>query len=440
MGVRATQLTVAHAARPAARRTSASSRTFVGGGFGIKAMVWPHVTLTAMAARARRPAGEADARPARRCSPPTGTARSRSSAITLGADAGRPADRDPAREALAHLAVRRLGRAGDRRLARSSTRCENYRGVHRLIQRQHDDADVHPRPGRVARRRSRSRRAMDELAYAARHRPGRAAAAQPRRRSIRAATRGPATGCAECLRLGAERFGWAERDPAPAHDARRRLADRHRAWPAAAYPIAFFMPAQRARARIHADGSAVVQTAHAGVRHRRARPWRRRSAPTRSASPSATCEFQAGDTDLPNSTAAVGSAGAGMVSSAVHAAGTALREQLIAHGGRRRASRRCTASSPTSVTVADGRMTSSRAAGRGRHLRRAARPQPPGRRRGDRHVAPAAARHAARAAHLRRAVRRGRRRPRARAGPRPPAASAPSRPGACSTRCSPAAS
>jgi xanthine dehydrogenase molybdopterin-binding subunit B len=34
-------------------------------------------------------------------------------------------------------------------------------------------------------------------------------------------------------------------------------------------------------------------------------------------------EFQAGDTDLPNSTAAVGSAGAGMVSSAVHAAGTA---------------------------------------------------------------------------------------------------------------------
>ena len=41
-------------------------------------------------------------------------------------------------------------------------------------------------------------------------------------------------------------------------------------------------------------------------------------------------EFEAGDTDLPNSTAAVGSAGAAMVSSAVHAAGTALRDQLVA--------------------------------------------------------------------------------------------------------------
>ena len=30
---------------------------------------------------------------------------------------------------------------------------------------------------------------------------------------------------------------------------------------AAAYPIAFFMPEQRARARLHADGSAVVQMA-----------------------------------------------------------------------------------------------------------------------------------------------------------------------------------
>ena len=98
---------------------------------------------------------------------------------------------------------------------------------------------------------------------------------------------------------------------------------------AAAYPIAFFMPPQRARARIYADGSAIVQTATqefgTGVL-------------TMATQVGADAlgvalrdmEFQAGDTDLPNSTAAVGSAGAGMVSSAVHAAGTALREQLIA--------------------------------------------------------------------------------------------------------------
>jgi xanthine dehydrogenase YagR molybdenum-binding subunit len=37
-----------------------------------------------------------------------------------------------------------------------------------------------------------------------------------------------------------------------------------------------------------------------------------------------------GDTDLPNTSAAVGSAGATMVSAAVHAAGTALRDKLVA--------------------------------------------------------------------------------------------------------------
>ena len=90
---------------------------------------------------------------------------------------------------------------------------------------------------------------MDELAYQLADRPGRAAAAQPHRRRPASATRGPATGCAECLRLGAERFGWSERNPAP-------RTTRDGDWligtgmAAAAYPVAFFMPPQRARARI----------------------------------------------------------------------------------------------------------------------------------------------------------------------------------------------
>jgi xanthine dehydrogenase YagR molybdenum-binding subunit len=68
--------------------------------------------------------------------------------------------------------------------------------------------------------------------------------------------------------------------------------------------------------------------------------------------------FEAGDTDLPNSTAQVASAGAGMVASAVHAAGTTLRAQLVQmaiadegsplHGV-----------DPGSVAVAGGRMVSS---------------------------------------------------------------------------------
>jgi xanthine dehydrogenase YagR molybdenum-binding subunit len=160
----------------------------------------------------------------------------------------------------------------------------------------------------------------------------------------------------ECLRLGAERFGWSGRNPVP-------RATRDGDWligtgmAAAAYPIAFFMPAQRARARVFADGSAIVQTSTqefgTGVL-------------TMAAQVGADAlgvalrdlEFQAGDTDLPNSTAAVGSAGAGMVSSAVHAAGGALREQLVslAVGDERSP---LYGADPASVAVADGRLTCS---------------------------------------------------------------------------------
>ena len=97
---------------------------------------------------------------------------------------------------------------------------------------------------------------------------------------------------------------------------------------AAGYPIAFFMPEQRARARIHADGSAVVQTATQEFGTGVLTMATQVAADALGVDVSAM-EFQAGDSDLPNSTSAVGSAGAGMVSSAVHAAGRALRRQLV---------------------------------------------------------------------------------------------------------------
>jgi xanthine dehydrogenase YagR molybdenum-binding subunit len=73
--------------------------------------------------------------------------------------------------------------------------------------------------------------------------------------------------------------------------------------------------------------------------------------------PLADMRFEGGDTDLPNISSAVGSAGAGMISAAVHAAGVNLRGQLVAlavadtgsplHG--------C---DPAEVDVVDGRMRS----------------------------------------------------------------------------------
>ena len=145
------------------------------------------------------------------------------------------------------------------------------------------------------------------------------------------------------------------------------------------------MPPQRARARIYADGSAIVQTSTqefgTGVL-------------TMATQVGADAlgvalrdmEFQAGDTDLPNSTAAVGLGRRGhgqlrrsrrrhRAARAAHRAGRRATEQSPLHGA-----------DPASVTVADGRLTSSERPDAGDTLPRAARPQPHVRRRGDRHA------------------------------------------------------
>jgi xanthine dehydrogenase YagR molybdenum-binding subunit len=62
-----------------------------------------------------------------------------------------------------------------------------------------------------------------------------------------------------------------------------------------------------------------------------------------------------GDTDMPNTSSAVGSAGATMVSASVHAAGTALRAQLVATAVADEGSP-LHGANPAAVEVEDGRM------------------------------------------------------------------------------------
>jgi xanthine dehydrogenase YagR molybdenum-binding subunit len=134
-------------------------------------------------------------------------------------------------------------------------------------------------------------------------------------------------GLPECLRLGAQRFGWADRDPTPRA---RRDGD----WligtgvASAGYPVPLLMPVQRARARLYADGGAVVEagTQEFGTGVTTAMAQVGADA---LGVPLADVRFASGDTDLPNVSSAVGSAGAGMISAAVHAAATALRRQLV---------------------------------------------------------------------------------------------------------------
>jgi xanthine dehydrogenase YagR molybdenum-binding subunit len=349
-GIRATQQTVAQLlGLPIAHVRVVTG--FVGGGFGSKAMVWPNVTLAAMAARhVRRPVKLMLTRPQMFTS--NGHREEQEQRITLGAR------RDGRLTAIRHEKLSVTSPFDD--WAEPATGvssqlygCENYLGVHRLIKGNTMTPTFTRGPGEALGVFTLET-AMDEVACELGMDPV----------ELRLRNHTPvdpfghpwsSDGFEECLRTGAERFGWSQRNPAP-------RATRDGDWlvgtgmAASAYPVALFMPPQRARARIFADGSAVVQTSTqefgTGVL-------------TMAAQVGADAlgvalrdmDVQAGDSDLPNSTAAVGSAGAGMVSSAVHAAGTVLREQLVSlavgdagsslHGA-----------DPNSVTVANGRLTS----------------------------------------------------------------------------------
>ncbi|MGN9789354.1 xanthine dehydrogenase family protein molybdopterin-binding subunit [Nonomuraea sp. ZG12] len=351
MGIRATQQTVAALLGLPIADVRVITH-FVGGGFGSKAMVWPHTTLTAIAARhVGRPVKLMLTRPQAFTS--SGHREEQEQRITLGAAA------DGRLTAIRHEKLSITSPFDD--WAEPATGvssqlyvCDDYLGVHRLVRGNTMTPTFTRGPGETLGVYVLET-AMDELAYATATDPV----------ELRLRNRAPADpqgnpwssdGLAECLRLGAERFGWTRRTPEP-------RTTRDGDWligtgmAAAAYPIAFFMPPQRARARILADGSATVQTSTqefgTGVL-----TMATQVGADALGVPLRDVRFEAGDTELPNSSAAVGSAGAGMVGSAVHAAGTALREQLIAlavddpgsplHGV-----------GPASVTVTDGRLTSS---------------------------------------------------------------------------------
>ena len=81
---------------------------------------------------------------------------------------------------------------------------------------------------------------------------------------------------------------------------------------AAGYPIPLFMPTQHARARIYADGSAIVETGTQEFGTGVGTMMTQVGADALGLSVESV-GFRAGDTDLPLSSSAVGSAGATMV-------------------------------------------------------------------------------------------------------------------------------
>jgi xanthine dehydrogenase YagR molybdenum-binding subunit len=348
MGVRASQLTVSQLLGIPLSKVRVIT-SFVGGSFGMKAMVWPHVTLAAMAARhVRRPVRLAMTRPQMFTS--NGHREEQEQRIAIGAR------RDGRLTAIRHEKLSITSPFDD--WAEPATgvssqlyACPNYEGSHRLVHGNTMTPTFTRGPGESAGSFVLES-AMDELAHELGLDPVQLrvqdhAATDPRGNAW------TSDGLEECLRRGAARFGWSRRNPSP-----RSVRDGDwlvgQGMAAAAYPVALFMPVQRARARVYADGSASVETSTQEFGTGVATMMTQVGADALGVPPEAVTAGL-GDTDMPNTSSAVGSAGATMVSAAVHAAGTALRDRLVAmavaddgsplHGA-----------DPAAVEVRDGRM------------------------------------------------------------------------------------
>ena len=349
MGVRATQLTVAHLLGVSLSKIRVVSN-FVGGSFGSKAMIWPHVTLAALGARAvGRPVRLALTRP--QAFTATGQREEQEHHLTLGAN------RTGRLTAIRHEKLSLTSPFDD--WAEPATGVssqlydlENFAGSHRLIRGNTMTPTFTRGPGEsVAAFVLES--SMDELAHQLDIDPV----------ELRLLNHGPndprgnawsSDGLPECLRRGSELFGWDKRNSTP-------RSQRDGVWlighgmAAAGYPVALFMPEQQARARIYEDGSAVIEAGTpefgTGVG-----TIMTQVAADALGLPLEAVSYKLGDSDLPNITSAVGSAGSTMVSAAVLQAANGLRQQVIAlavsdersplHGA-----------DPSSVEIEDGRLT-----------------------------------------------------------------------------------
>jgi xanthine dehydrogenase YagR molybdenum-binding subunit len=349
-GIKAVQLTVAALLGVSPSKIRVLTR-FVGGAFGSKAMVWPHVTLTAMAARhVRRPVRLVVTREQMFTS--CGHREEQEQRVRV------EARRDGTLTAIRHHKISVTSPFDDWAepafgVSSSLYACPAFEGRHRLVRGNTMTPTFTRGPGECCGVFSLEC-AMDELACRLGLDP-----VELRLRNLAGVdpnTGHPwsSSGQAECLRRGAERFGWAGRDPATGT---RREGD----WligtgmASAGYPVAFFMRTQRARARLYSDGTAVVSTAAQEFGTGMTTVLTQVAADGLGVDlHDVRLEF--GDTDLPTAGSPVGSNGAMMVGSGVYNAATAVRDQLIAlaagdpesplHGA-----------GPGEVTVTGGRMT-----------------------------------------------------------------------------------
>ncbi|MFG2605906.1 xanthine dehydrogenase family protein molybdopterin-binding subunit [Streptomyces sp. NPDC048514] len=322
-GVNATQITVARLLGVPLSKVRVVSH-FVGGSFGSKAMIHNHAALAAMAAReVGRPVRLVLTREQMFTS--VGHREEQEQHIALGAT------RDGRLTAIRHHKLSPTSHFDDWAepsigVTSEIYACPNFDGVYRIFRANTMTPTFMRAPGEATGMLALEC-AMDELAHELGLDPIELRLRNHADVSPSSGLPWSSSGLRECYRRGAARFGWEGRDPRPGV---RREGD----WligtgmASAGYPVAPPANPQRARARVYADGTAVVQAATPDFGTGVATVMTQVAADALGL-PVDRCRFENGDTDLPNIAAAVGSAGAGMISAAVHSAGTALRNQLI---------------------------------------------------------------------------------------------------------------
>jgi xanthine dehydrogenase YagR molybdenum-binding subunit len=295
---------------------------FVGGGFGSKGPVWSHVVLTAMAARqVGRPVKLTLSR--HQMFGPTGFRGETIQHVKLGAR------QDGLLSLVEHNGIVQTSVFDEfiepvGTTARMLYACPNIGTTHRAVRLNMGTPSFTRAPGEAPGVYALES-AMDELAYKLRVDP-----IEVRLRNY--AEVEPESGkpfssksLRECYRVGAERFGWSKRTPEP-----RSMRDRNMligyGMATATYPTN--RSAASARARIMADGTAVVQSGSQDIGTGTYTVMTQVAADAIGLPPE-RIQFQLGDTDLPPTPASGGSQTAASVGSAVFLAGHALRSKLI---------------------------------------------------------------------------------------------------------------
>ncbi|MBD2774341.1 xanthine dehydrogenase family protein molybdopterin-binding subunit [Iningainema tapete] len=297
---------------------------FVGGSFGCKGRVWPHVILAAVAAKhVRRPVKLTLTRQQTFFS--NGHRPAMVQQFKIGAK------RDGKLTAIQHDTVEETWQHENYAeptgaMSRMMYACPNFSMQHRVVKINAPKANMMHVPGEgIGSFATES--GMDELAYEL--------GLDPIELRLRNYTEvDPTDGrpftskhLKECYQAGAEAFGWHQRNPqiGSMRDKDGLLIGYGMA--SAEYPCFYRQPAS-AKAQIFADGSALVQSGIADVGTGTYTVMTQVAAEELGL-PLERVRFELGDTDLPHAPQQVASLGVNSVAPAVKAACTALRSKLI---------------------------------------------------------------------------------------------------------------